>query len=576
MSGEARYGRYRLLHRIAGGGMAEVYAACLSGEAEFHKLVALKRMHAHLADDPRFVDMFLDEARIAAHIHSPHVVSTLDLGRADDGTLFIVMDLVLGTNLAELLRACGARGEQVPLPVAARILLDAGAGLHDAHEARTATGDELRIVHRDISPHNVLVGADGRARLTDFGVARALHRLTQTRTGETKGKLAYFSPEQATGRDLDRRSDVFAFGIVAWELLTVQRLFACPSPSQTLEQVLLAEIPRADELRDAIPAAVADAVRRALRRERDDRFQTAGDLVSALRSGFLEAGIPPASAGEVSAWSAPLVGERVAGLEQAIARALREPELEVEVLTGSITVDITPDLSDVATLPRRGAAPVVEPVLPSPPRGVAAPRVPTPSSKPPTPRTERGRPVAWVATLAVAAVAAALTYQAVAGRPPQERSSSRTSAPPAEPAATEPDAAVAAGAEPAPPAAHPARAASSRADERAPAERERVRPVASGDRDVSVDAITTPDPRPRVPEPVAAVQPTAAPPVPAAAPDPTPPAAPREPTPPPAVAAVEPAPPTPAPVAPAAPPRGPALADIDEFEAGLGRAATRP
>ena len=230
-------GRYRLLFRIAAGGMAEVYVGAQRGERGFRKLVAIKRMLPHLGTDEHFVQMFLDEARIAADINSPHVVPTLDLGVDENDAPFLVMELIVGLSLAQLLRSVFARGERVPVAIAVEILAQAADGLHDAHEARSATGVPLGIVHRDISPQNVLLGTDGRARITDFGVARALNRLTRTNTGELKGKFAYFSPEQANAAELDARADVFALGVVAWETLAAQRLFATENPLTTLEAV---------------------------------------------------------------------------------------------------------------------------------------------------------------------------------------------------------------------------------------------------------------------------------------------------------------------------------------------------
>jgi len=208
------FGPYEIVARVAAGGMAEVFAARSRDLAGIEKLVAIKRLLPHLVDEQRFVEMFLDEARIAANIHSPHCVETLDLGRADDGLPYLVMELVVGAPLSRL---AGRVGGPWPVEMAAVLLAEAAEGLHDAHEARDANGTELHIVHRDVSPQNVLVGIDGRVRIADFGVARAVMRITKTKTGQIKGKLGYFSPEQAMGTAMDRRSDVFSLGIVAWE-----------------------------------------------------------------------------------------------------------------------------------------------------------------------------------------------------------------------------------------------------------------------------------------------------------------------------------------------------------------------
>ncbi|QQR91699.1 MAG: serine/threonine protein kinase [Myxococcales bacterium] len=281
-----RIGRYELLFPIGSGGMAEVYAARIVGEAGFQKLVALKRMHGGMTGNEDNVTMFLDEARIAADISSPHVVSTLDLGRAEDGTLFIVMELVVGVPLSSINKTLsGAENGPRPIGMLCEILSQAAKGLHDAHEAKTPTGTPLGIVHRDISPHNILVGVDGRVKLTDFGVARAAMRNTQTSTGQFKGKFAYFSPEQARGEDLDRRSDIFALGIVTWEALSGERLFKTEkesNPLNILERILWQDIRPLHEFRMDVPKEISDVVSKALQRDKLDRWQTAAEFGLAL------------------------------------------------------------------------------------------------------------------------------------------------------------------------------------------------------------------------------------------------------------------------------------------------------
>jgi serine/threonine protein kinase len=277
------YGRYETLFRIAAGGMAEVYAARVRGEAGFQKLVALKRMLPHLTDDDRFVTMFMDEGRLAANISSPNVVSTLDLGRIDDGSLYLVMELVVGTTLSTLLRNVAKEAVPMPIDVAVELIAQAAQGLHDAHDARTPSGAPLHIVHRDISPQNVLVGVDGRVRITDFGVARAVLRRTKTSTGEFKGKLSYFSPEQCADGELDRRSDIFSLGVVAWETLTTRRLFHAENPLAVLERVTRMPIPLAHEVSPEVPEAVSAVVAKALERDRERRFTTSSEFARALR-----------------------------------------------------------------------------------------------------------------------------------------------------------------------------------------------------------------------------------------------------------------------------------------------------
>ncbi len=286
----ARYGRYEVIFRIAAGGMAEVYVARLVGEGGFEKLVALKRMLPTLAEDEKFVGMFLDEGRVAANISSPHVVSTLDMGRAEDDSLYLVMELVVGVSLSALLRVLTKAGEMVPLDLAVELIAQAAMGLEDAHEARTIYGEPLGIVHRDISPQNVLIDVAGRVRITDFGVARALERVTQTQSGEVKGKLAYFAPEQARAQPLDRRADVYALGIVAWELLTGRRLFMGDGPADTLMKVLEMEAPPISDFRPDAPEPLVAAIRHALTRDLSARTQSAGQFAAELRASMPTSG----------------------------------------------------------------------------------------------------------------------------------------------------------------------------------------------------------------------------------------------------------------------------------------------
>ena len=279
-----RFGRYETLFRIAAGGMAEVYTARILGEGGFQKVVALKRMLPTLAEDDRFVTMFLDEGRVAAHISSPNVVQTLDLGRAEDDSLYLVMELVVGVPLGRLVREVVQSKQHVDLDIAVEILAQAASGLHDAHEATTPMGDPLHIVHRDVSPQNILVDRGGRTRITDFGVARAMLRHSQTQTGELKGKMAYFAPEQAIGGTVDRRCDVFALGIVAWEVVSGRRLFRSENPLHTLQKITVDPIPTIDAYRPDAPAALSACIAKALQRDPADRFQTGREFAAALRA----------------------------------------------------------------------------------------------------------------------------------------------------------------------------------------------------------------------------------------------------------------------------------------------------
>lgn len=329
MSGALRFGRYETLFRIAAGGMAEVFAARLDAEGGFRKLVAVKRILPTVGEDEGFTKMFLDEARIAAHVTSPHVVQTLDMGRGEDGTPYIVQELVLGTDLNEILRAQKRTGAPLPIGVAVEILAQAATGLHDAHEARTPDGRPLELVHRDVSPHNLMVGADGRVRLADFGIARvAIDRMVATRTGTVKGKLAYFAPEQVVPGPIDRRTDLFALGIVAWECLTGRRLFHRHSPAETLEAVREAPIPSLVETRPDVPEGVERLVLGALERDPGRRPIHARAFGDGLRRAAREAGYEPSDL-EVAAHLRELEPPRLTQL----AERLRQVSLDPGIVT---------------------------------------------------------------------------------------------------------------------------------------------------------------------------------------------------------------------------------------------------
>ncbi len=278
------FGRYEALFHIASGGMAEVFAARLRGPAGFEKLVAVKRLLPDLNDD-HFVTMFLDEARLAANITSPHVVQTLELGRADDdGALYIVMELVVGVTLYDLcVSIFDSTMGKTPVPYVAEMIAQAARGLDDAHHATTPTGQPLHVVHRDVSPQNILVGQDGRVRVTDFGIARAVSRSTQTQVGKLKGKVAYLSPEQSRSQPLDARSDVFALGIVTWEALTGRSLFNTGDALETVRRVRTLPIPDPREFRSDLPESLVRVVMWALERDLDRRCPSAARYGEALK-----------------------------------------------------------------------------------------------------------------------------------------------------------------------------------------------------------------------------------------------------------------------------------------------------
>jgi hypothetical protein len=270
--------------------MATVFLARLGGAGGFQRLYAIKRLHPHLASDGEFIQMFLDEARVAARIHHPNVVPILEIGtdaeaaEGETNRYYLVMEYIEGDTVARLIARSAHAGKKLPSAVGIRILVDALAGLHAAHELRDDDGALLEIVHRDVSPQNILVGIDGVARITDFGVARAASRLSTTRSGQLKGKLAYMAPEQARAGKIDRRADVFAMGICLWETLAFKRLFKGEGEAETLNRVLYEPIPPLRSVVPTIPDALNAVCMKALERDPDKRYATAAEFGHALEA----------------------------------------------------------------------------------------------------------------------------------------------------------------------------------------------------------------------------------------------------------------------------------------------------
>lgn len=308
-------GRYALYDAIAAGGMATVHLGRLVGHAGFERTVAIKRLHPQFVQDPEFVSMFLDEARVVARIRHPNVVPTLDVVNAD-GELFIVMEYVQGESLSRLIKATGARGTRIPPDLAAAMLAGVLHGLHAAHEAKNERGEPLDVVHRDISPQNILVGTDGVARVLDFGVAKAAGRIQTTREGQLKGKIAYMAPEQISGV-VARTTDVYAASVVLWEVLTGRRLFAGENEAHIMKLVLESRIAPPSTHVPELPPALDAVVMRGLSYEASDRFPTAKDMAIAL-----EEAMPAVAVSKIGAWveataSKTLVdrSERIAAIE---------------------------------------------------------------------------------------------------------------------------------------------------------------------------------------------------------------------------------------------------------------------
>ncbi len=269
--------------------MASVHLARMDGPGGFQKWVAIKRIHPHLVEDDQFVDMFLDEARIAAGINHANVAQVFDLGK-DDNTYWIAMEYLHGEPLREIIRRAEEKRMSVAPELAARICADAAEGLHAAHELRGKNGQLLGLVHRDVTPHNLFVTYDGYTKVVDFGIAKVADRLASTRAGTLKGKLAYMSPEQVRGSDVDRTTDIFALGVVLWELTTNQRLFRMDTDLDTLEKVQACNVPPPSSIIRGYPPALEAVVMRALAKRKQDRFQTAREFSRALQGFLMQVG----------------------------------------------------------------------------------------------------------------------------------------------------------------------------------------------------------------------------------------------------------------------------------------------
>ena len=289
------YGRYQLLKKIATGGMAQIYLARQVGPEGFEKLLVVKRILPHLAENEEFITMFLDEARIAARLNHPNVVQIFDLGAQDD-SFFIAMEFIHGEDVRRVWKHADKVGKPIPLPLICRIIIEACAGLDYAHKKLDGSGRPLNIVHRDISPQNILVSFEGGVKIVDFGIAKAADQATVTKSGVLKGKYSYMSPEQAAGQPIDCRTDIFALGVVLYELLTGTRLFKRATDIQTLNAVTECKLALPSQVNDRIPLDLDEIVMKALSKDRTLRFSEARQLGAALESWLMSHAISASNA----------------------------------------------------------------------------------------------------------------------------------------------------------------------------------------------------------------------------------------------------------------------------------------
>ncbi|NVJ16732.1 protein kinase domain-containing protein [Myxococcus sp. AM010] len=277
------YGPYVLVRKLAEGGMAEIFLAKLLGADGFERNVVIKRMLPHLTNNPDFVEMFRDEARLAAKLAHPNIVQIQELGFAE-GCYYICMEYLAGEDFSTTLRLAGRKRHYVPLPVVLRVLIDAARGLHFAHEFTNEAGQPLNVVHRDISPSNLYLTYQGQVKVLDFGIAKAESRLVNTRTGVVKGKYMYMAPEQARGKEVDRRADVFALGVSLYEALTHVRPFSRENDLAVLNALLQGELKPPRELRPDLPEELEAILLKAMAFKPEDRYPTAEAFADALET----------------------------------------------------------------------------------------------------------------------------------------------------------------------------------------------------------------------------------------------------------------------------------------------------
>ena len=345
--------RYEVLAEIGSGGMATVQYGRLNGPHGFARNVAIKRLHPQFAKDPEFVKMFIDEARLSARVAHANIVATLDVIDGP-GELSLVMDYVHGESLWDLLRLTNQYGTHIPVRVATALAAGVLYGLHAAHVACDEQGRPLDIVHRDVSPHNILVGSDGIARLIDFGVAKAVGRLRTTPSGEIKGKLIYMAPEQLRSAEIDRRADVYGAAAVLWETLTGSPIFDGPSESSIVHAVLLGEIEPPGQFRDDVPPALDACVLRGLARDPEQRYATAREMALEL-----ERNVGIASQSELADWLQELAGARLSERSRLIAAVQESARGEGTVRAGQVALDLGPNTKPMATptsVPTSGSA----------------------------------------------------------------------------------------------------------------------------------------------------------------------------------------------------------------------------
>jgi eukaryotic-like serine/threonine-protein kinase len=325
-------GRYELLVPIAKGGMAVVWAARMKGTRGFQKTVAVKTMLPDLSEDPQFEEMFLAEAGLASRIKHPHVCEILDLGE-QDGLIYIVMEWIDGEPLSQLARSARQKGSGVPILIALRIVLNAALGLHAAHELKDENGNLIGLVHRDVSPQNILVTYDGVVKIVDFGVAKASTELANaaTKDGQLKGKVPFMSPEQALGKDIDRRTDVFALGIVLFQLLAAKHPFRGDNDMITLRRICDKDpAPALSEVIPNCPPILNELVAKALAKDADERFASMHEFARGIDRAIAELKMEGLPDEDVTGFVKGMLGDRAEKRRAAIREGIKTADERAE------------------------------------------------------------------------------------------------------------------------------------------------------------------------------------------------------------------------------------------------------
>jgi len=396
-------GRYELIARLGAGGMGEVFRARSRGAGGFEKQVVIKRILPHLASDPDFVQRFIEEGKLVVKLRHAGIVQVLDMGE-QDGTFFIAMEHVDGKDLAELLRASKASHIALPIPIAVYMLGELLEALDYAHRATDVDGTPLGIIHRDVSPSNVLVSQTGEVKLVDFGIARATERLAATTTGAIRGKYGYMSPQQAAGAELDARSDLFSVGVVAWELLSGARPFDGASDLLTLDRVRFHDPGALATVAPTVPEDLSRWVARLLAKQPEDRFASADEAMRALREHVIESRIM-VGARELGEWVTGVVAALPVGLRQQSTAGLSLDDVLRLGLgagpAGPLTLDAAPRTPSASG---RAGGDLIAAAIP--PLEIISRPLPTPVTPLPEPLTPpRSKRSAFMAALLVTNVA---------------------------------------------------------------------------------------------------------------------------------------------------------------------------